>query len=307
MRYTNLLVILPPATLDQNINYPEMDIKYQEFELQNKIKNFDCIVLGNSMVDYGISPMEINTYQLQPKIPRPNCYNFALEAMMPETSSIMAKVFINKYGIKNIIIGISAIDFAGKPYETRNVNNIPWLKYLTGNPSFEGLLIDQSVVFRYFIALGKYRDLYYQNDINNLRLLINDYGQQVRQNENTVYRVGPNQTVELPDYSLYQPDVSALNAFGEMQKKGVKIIVFETPVHPNFLRFYVQNGDEGYEELFIKPIESQLKTENIQFIRSQPNSADIVSQNGWLDYSHLNEKGATQFSRWLALKIDSIQ
>ncbi|GAP20367.1 hypothetical protein [Leptolinea tardivitalis] len=307
LRYTNLQANLPPSTLDQKINYPEMDVKYQEFEFQNKVNNFDCIFLGTSMVDYGISPSEINTFQLQTNIKRPNCFNFALEAVMPETSSIIAKAFINKYGIKTIILGISAIDFAGKPYLTRKINNIPWLNYITGYPSFEGQIIDQSIVYRYFIALGKYRDTNYQNETHNLNLLINNYGQQIRQNENSVYRVSPNRSVELPDYSLYQPDISGLKEFGEFQKQGIKIIVFEIPVHPNFLPYYVPQGEKGYEELFIRPIESILADENIPFIRSQPDVADIVSQNGWLDYSHLNEKGATEFSRWLALKIDSIQ
>jgi len=304
-RNTNLYADLPPPTLNSKFNFPEIDVKYQIFESRNKVEKFDCLLLGNSMVDYGIDPDEIKTYKLSNNSIRPNCFNFALEALMPETSSILAKALINKHGLSSIVLGISAIDFAEKSFGTRNLNQIPWFQYLTGQNSFEGWLIDHFIIYRYFLSTNKYRVPYYQNETNNLKLMIDQNGQQIREKENTVYQVNP--VIKIPDFTLYQPDVSGLASFGELRKNNIKITVIEMPVNPKFLPYYVQKGEKGYEDLFIKPIESLLQKENIQFVRSQPEVAQVVTPDGWLDYSHLNDKGATQFSRWLALKIDTLQ
>jgi hypothetical protein len=303
-RSSQIYTKLPPPTVIGNINYPEIDVKYQIFESENSRRKIDCLFLGNSMVDLGIAP-EVVFPDNKPGNDPPNCYNFGMESMMPETSSTIAKAFINKYEIKTIFIGISAVDFVGDYYITRDIKHTPWLQYLTGQGSFEGQLVDKFIVYRYFLALGKYRDPIYQNTTNDLSLIISQNGRKKRGKDNIVFKINP--VIKFPNYSLNQPDVTGLSEFGEIKSNNIQVIVIEMPVNPKFLPYYIKGGEQGYEDEFINPINHLLEKQNVQFIRSQPDIQNIVSEDGWLDYSHLNEKGSFQFSRWLAQKIASIQ
>ncbi len=289
---------LPPSTVFRNYDYPEIDVKYHKFEILNRNKPVNCIFLGTSMVDQAIDPEIVipSSNQTEPV----NCFNFGLQSMMPGTSSVFANALVEKYNINTIVLGISAVDLAGDYYLPRDFISAPWFIYISGRQSLEGQLIDKSLVYRYLLSLKKYKNPDYQNMVFDLNLLITNHGQN-RKDETGGYPLITK--TKFPNYSLDQHDFSGLAEFGDLIDKQVKVIVVEMPVDPRFLPYYVQNGEEGYEEEFAKPVANLLKDNDIPFIRTQAEIEEVISPEGWVDYAHLNRKGATQFSTWLSKKI----
>jgi hypothetical protein len=289
---------LPPSTVFRTYDYPEMDVKYQKFEILNNNNLVNCVFLGTSMVDQAIDPEIVIPSPNQ--VDQANCFNFGLQSMMPGTSSVFANALVKKYNIKTIILGISAVDLAGDYYLPRDFIYTPWFRYISGHQSFEGQLIDKSIVYRYLLSLKKYKNPDYQNMVIDLNQLITNHGQN-RKDEKAGYPLITK--TKFPNYSLDQHDFLGLGEFGKLKDKNVNVIVIEMPVDPRFLPYYVKNGVEGYEEEFVSPVAKLLKDSSIPFIRTQKEIKDVISPEGWVDYAHLNRKGATQFSIWLSKKI----
>ena len=295
--------ILVP-TIDRKINYPEIDIKFSRLVAVEKEMEINCFLLGNSMVDFGLNPSIFNSQPKLMGLRNPGCFNMALEAMMPETSFDIAKLLSVRKTPSLFIIGISAIDFAGKQYETRKFGISPWFQYLAGNFSMEGWMIDHSLVYKYWLSFKKYSNPIYLSELDNQRLLIDRFGHQLRQQGNGVYQVQP--IVKLPDFQISQKDINGLIQIINLNSSATKIIVVEMPVNPDFIAYYVRGGETGYKNLFLEPVEILLKNKGVPFIQTQPIIADIVPPDGWIDDLHLNEKGAQLFSLWLVQIMNNI-
>lgn len=283
---------------DRKINYPEIDLKLARFISHPRGREINCLLLGNSMVDFGTNPTIFNSKDELQNIKQPICFNFALEAMMPETTSKLAKVLIKKNDIELIILGISPIDFVGEAYETRKFGQSPWFQHFIGKNNLEGWLIENSKSYKYWLSFLKYRDWNYRSKIWNMNNLIDQNGFQIRQPDRQIFQV--NQVLNQKSFEISESDFLGLYELIQLKTSKRKIVIVEMPDHPDFLAYYLPGGEKGYEELFINPIKAMLEINDIVFIRSQPVSAEIITPDGWIDHSHLNEKGANQFSTWLA-------
>jgi hypothetical protein len=134
-------VLIP--SIDSEINYPEIDLKLSRLTTIQKEKSINCLLLGNSMADFGLDPEIFNNQPNISGIKNPACFNIALESIMPETSSVLAEVLITRVNPSIIVLGISALDLAGMEYETRGYAATPWFQYRSGIFSFEGWLIEK--------------------------------------------------------------------------------------------------------------------------------------------------------------------
>lgn len=83
--------ILIPS-IDRKISYAEIDLKFARLSKKEKITEINCVLLGNSMMDFGVNPEILNDQHNIVGITNPMCFNFALEAMMPETSFAIAEI-----------------------------------------------------------------------------------------------------------------------------------------------------------------------------------------------------------------------
>jgi hypothetical protein len=167
--------------------------------------------------------------------------------------------------------------------------------------STEGWLVENSLTYRYWLAFRKIRNPEYRSELTNMNMLIDEHGFQIRENDHIIFQV--QKDVKFPKFNLVEKDRQAFQRILALNSETTKVIVIEMPVHPDFLPVYVQNGESGYEELFIQPIQKLLNEKKIPFIRTQSDIHKVVSLDGWIDYAHLNDKGAGQFSKWLADKL----
>jgi hypothetical protein len=250
------------------------------------------------MVDFGINPSTINSQAILKDGLKPVCFNMALEASVPQTTLAVANIIMKRADPALVIIGISPINFTGEENMTGELINSPWFQYQAGIFSPEGWLVDKSLVYRYWLSFRKLRNPEYRSEILNMNMLIDSQGFQIREKDNLIFEV--QKFLKFPNFSLAEKDLLSFKKFISINSTKTKVIVIEMPVHPDFLPYYVQGSENGYQEIFVEPIEKILNDYDIAFIRTQPEIQNIVTADGWIDYAHLNDKGAGQFSRWLA-------
>lgn len=296
-------VIVP--TFDRTISYQEMDIKLSRLTELEKDRKIDCILVGNSMTDYSLYPAILNTLPLLKEERNPTCFNLAFEFMMPETSSEIAAIFKKRLSPSLIILGTSPVDFAtiGDLY-TRNFTQSAWFKYQKNVFTLEGWLVENSAAYRYWLSFLKYRDPGYRSEMVNMNRLVNPLGNQVREKENI--QIDIPEKVKFPDFAFNETDLAGFIRMLDMNTNETQVIVVEMPVHPEFLQNYVVGGVNGYEEHFIEPIQALLDERSIPLIRTQPWVDEIIPNDGWMDFSHTNEKGAHAFSHWVGQRLAEI-
>ncbi|MHC1784636.1 MAG: hypothetical protein AB9891_18090 [Anaerolineaceae bacterium] len=285
-------VLIP--TITKNINYYELDIKLSRFDALNIDEDINCLLLGSSVVDYGLSPSVLNKQLADAGMQDPVCFNMGLRGMPSETTSEIASIIVKRSNPSLVILGVSPLDFADSNSVTRDFVNSPWFRYQKGIFSIEGSLIEHSMAYKYWLSFLKYRNPAYRGELENQLLLIDRYGLQAREESETVFQVDPDR--KKIDFQISRRDMDGLLHIADMNSSTLRVIVVEMPVHPDLLPYYVLGGEGGYEEKFIQPIQKALDEKGIPFIRTQPQIKSIVSPNGWNDEIHLNEAGTEQFS-----------
>jgi hypothetical protein len=292
--------ILVPS-IDREINYPEIDIKFSRLAALERERKINCFLLGNSMIEVGLDPYFLNNQPNLLDVQNPSCFNMGLSNMMPETTVVIADILKKRSDPSLMILGISPMDFAGKESVTRDFIYSPWFQYQEGIFSPEGWWIENSETYRNWLAFQKYRNPVYRGELENLLLLIEPYGSQVRQKGRNNYQVQP--LLHLPDFQISSKDLNGLIGIANLNTASLHVIVIEMPVHPDFLPYYIPGGEDGYEKQFIEPVQRVLKARGILFVRTQPQIKEIVTPDGWRDQFHLSKKGSEQLSQWLADKL----
>lgn len=296
--------LLVPS-FDKKIPYPEIDIKLLRMGFWEKTKRINCLILGSSIVDYGFDPSSMDGKADFLGVQEPHCFNMALRGVRPNTNSSVASILMNRFEPELILIGLSPIDFAGENEIIREFKTSPWFLYQEGQVSFQGWLIDNSHLYRYWLSFLKYRDPSYLGEMQNLRLLINDRGLQIRQKNKKIFIVKP--VIQIPKFEITQEEINGLKKIASMNNENVRVIVFEMPSHPDLIPYYVPGGTEGYEKLFVEPVTEALREYGIPFIRTQDEIRQVISPEGWQDQIHVNEVGSRRFSQWFVEKLTDMQ
>ncbi len=299
------IIPIPPALfvpgIDRELNYPEIDIKLSLLSDMQRSERVNCLLIGSSMVDFGLDPVYINRQSAIAGQQDPECFNMAMKAMKPEAVAKITPILVEKWNPSLLIMGISPVDFTGGQSTIRKFVNAPWIHYHEGDPSFEGWWIENSELYRYWISFLKYRDPAYRADLKRQLTMIDRYGTQKEGRMPRIYKV--KRGVAFPDYQISDRDMQGFLNIVDLNSAAVKVVVIEMPVHPDFLSYYIPGGSAGYDYLFLRPVEAILNSKGVTFVRTQPYIKDVVTPDGWKDELHLNEAGTEQFSRWLAEEL----
>lgn len=302
-----LRVIPVPAALfvpsiDRELNYPEIDIKFSLLESLERDEHVNCFFVGSSMADFALDPALFNRQPEILGVNNPACFNMALKAMKPEVVGKITPILVDRYHTSLVIIGISPVDFTGGQATIRKFVSAPWIRYHEGGQSTEGWWIENSQVYRYWLSFMKYRDPAYRADIHRQLSMIDRNGTQQESQLLRIYEV--KRAVAFPGYQISANDLDGLLSIADLNSQTMRVAVVEMPVHPDFLSYYIPGGEAGYEYQFLRPIQAALDAKKVTFIRTQPNIRDVVTPDGWKDELHLNRVGTEEFSRWLAARLE---
>lgn len=281
----------------------EMDIKIQTLDRIVREKPVDCIFLGSSQLDTAINPAVFSDEYNNVTGQTLNCYNFSLGTLTAGPAGKIAAILVYRYHPKVLVVGISARDFSRDFGElARPLMVDPWVREKLADPNPGGWLTDNSLFYRY---LGQVRNQlnpdYMQFRTRLLRELAPDGFLQYGGNDLTI------DTQEfIPKFKLNAEDLSGLDEVMAMKDQGVKVILLEVPVYPDFLPHYVEGDSVKYFTEFRDPVQKRVDVYGVPFVYSQEDIGTFISGSRWNDVKHLNTKGAEIFSRWFARRAAQI-
>jgi hypothetical protein len=274
----------------------------------------DCIMLGSSIVDTGFDPAAFETGYKEITGRDIHCFNFGIDAASAASTAAVTRILVEDYHPRLLIIGTDARDYAvpRSDPDPAVVLNTPWVAYRQGDLSLEGWLIENSYLYRYRQHLGRlarfqFEGTVWANTKLNYEILPNGFTPVSK--VSTYINDPPNTgdesfevTYNTRIYSSYQmlhENLDALESVLSYQESGRQVMLVEMPVADG-LYYFFGNREADYSR-FINRVDELAALHHVPFW--QTGHRDLIPDNGWLDYSHLNKTGAEIFSTWLGQEI----
>lgn len=274
----------------------------------------DCIAVGSSMVDVGFDPDSFqNAYQ---EITGRNirCFNFGIDATSVASVSALVRILVEDYHPRLLIFGTDARDYvlAQEDQDVVVILDTPWVRYRLGDFSLDGWLTEHSYFYRYRQHLARLIRFNYQGTLwsetkINFEILPN--GQTPISTVNTSANDPPNlqdDTFEVKyytriftTYKIIDVNLESLEEVINHNGPDTRVLVVEMPVSDGY-HYFFGNGENDYK-LFIDQVSEVAVLHQVPFWQTEP--LDMIPNDGWTDYSHLNTKGAKVFSAWLGQQI----
>jgi hypothetical protein len=274
----------------------------------------DCLMLGSSMTDASMNPEIFEDAYWEVTGRDLHCFNFGINASSAASTAAMARILIEDYSSRLLIIGTDPRDYA-LPLDDPDVVaalDSTWMRYRLGNFSLDGWLTDVSYLYRYRQHISRllrftFKDTLWSDTKLNYPILPNGYTPINTVNLNVDLPPDPLDTsYEVTYYSriyssyeMLDVNLKALEEIMEYNKKGTQVIVVEMPVSDG-LYYFFGNGEADYNR-YVARISELANQYQIPFLQTEP--LDLIPDDGWSDYSHLNTTGAEGFSLWLGQQV----
>lgn len=279
-----------------------------------KYGRVDCIMLGSSMVDTGFDPNAFQKRYKEITGRNVHCFNFGIDASIAPSTAALAKIVVEDYHPRFLIIGTDPRDYA-VPKEDPDaavVLNTPWVAYRQGGFSIEGWLLDNSYFYRYRQHLGRLARFQFEGTIwasteVNREILpngftsfskVSSYINDPPSPEDDSFEVTYYTSI-YSSYEMLQENLESLEDIMDYNGSGVRIILVEMPVADG-LYYFFGNGESDYNR-FVTQVARLAALHQVPFWQTEP--LDFIPDNSWVDYSHLNRKGAEILSKWLAQQV----
>jgi hypothetical protein len=280
----------------------------------NKNGPVDCIAVGSSTIDVGFHP---DAFQMGYQEVAGNgirCFNFGIDASSSISVAVLTGILVEDYHPRLLIFGTDARDYAvvRDDPDTAVVLDTPWVRYRQGYFSLEGWLIDYSYLYRYRQHLGRLarftlQDTLWSHTTNSFELFSNGFNPI---HEVATYINDPpdsgNDSYEVvyytriySSYQMLDENIAALEEIIDYGKSGTRIMVVEMPVSDG-LYYFFGNGEKDYKQ-FVTTVDKLTSLHQVPFLQTEP--LDMIPDDGWSDYSHLNVAGARIFSTWLGQEV----
>jgi hypothetical protein len=288
-------------------------LAYLDREVQ-KNGRIDCIVIGSSMVDVGFDPEAFARGYREIKGQDIRCFNFGIDSSSAASTHAIARIMLEDYHPRLLIIGTDARDYV-VPQDASEIAvlmDTPWIKYRLGDFSLEGWLMDISYFYRYRQHLNRLLRFNYGGTLlnasyHNESLLPNGYTPLEMVSADVNNPPDPNNdSYEVQYYSrifasyqMIDTNLDALEQTLASNKSDVQILVLEMPVSDGYYYFF-GNGKNDQRQ-FVDAISTLAARYQVPFW--QTGSMDLILDNEWADYGHVNRKGAEHFSSWLGSQV----
>jgi len=288
---------LPPRTLDTR--NPEFNAKINYLEaFARRHGKVDCLLLGNSHIDYGLNPAIITeTYKTATRR-EIHCFNFGLASLTADTTAPLARMLVRRYQPRLLVLAVSAHSFDKRFGDlARPLLKNPWVLYQLGEPRLEGWALEHISLYGYYRAFKLWQQPYSRDVMLNTwqKMDANGYsahdGQQPPEKDGESYEF----YVESSNWQGFQ-DTLSLNGL-------THLILLEAPLMEASLPNYIQGGREAYEIQFVPLVSAAASEKRVPFWRAQVEVAPHIPASMWFDAQHLNAGGAAFLSEWLAQKM----
>lgn len=284
-------------------NFDLKVIRLEKFlEKNNRI---DCIFIGSSTVDQGIDPVAFQLAYKQSTGQDLRCFNFGVAALTMPFAETLANILIKKYHPKLLIIGRLPGAEGMDSDKEKFLTDSAWVQYHLGQFSVNGWLLAKSHAYRYYQRLRTW--IHRQKTsakiaLNDSRtnslgfacrtdLLSKRSPEQIKKYESRLYS-------RFKKFRVSRRHLEALEHILQLRPE-VEIVIVEMPVTPKFLSFFGP-GKETRNHL-IAEVKNRAALHGALFLETT--HLNLIPDEGWADYNHLNDTGAGIFSRWMGKQI----
>jgi hypothetical protein len=270
----------------------------------------DCIMVGSSMVDVGFNPDAFQNGYHEVTGRSIRCFNFGIDASSAASTAALVKILVEDYRPRLLIFGTDARDYtvAIDDPDAAVVLDTPWVQYRQGKFSPAGWLLENSYFYRYRQHLGRLFRFNFEGTLRsqtkvNFEILPNGFTPISKVSTYINSPPAPDDdsfevtyyTRIFSTYRMLEVNLDALERLISHNGTQTQVIVVEMPVSDG-LYYFFGNGETDYNR-FITQVNAITFEHQVTFWRSEP--LDLIPDNGWLDYSHMNTTGAEIFSTWL--------
>lgn len=292
IRGFDLLSILPyPPNLGSgNIDF-DLKVKYlDEFVEQNG--PVECLILGSSLVDYGIDPDILRSRYAEITGEDLLCFNFGVGGSKANELDFIMEFVITRYHPDTIIYATWPRDYI---FLAEALDQSAWIDYQMGSRSPRGWLVSnlQTIQFTH-TALNMLWHAIPNDRAVIARTLANGYAP-----EEGTFPPDTPQSNEIA-YRPYAENFQSLEkAVGLTQKKGIDLYVVAIPT-----RFESGKYNLKLYERLGADITQQTGE---PYIALDEELLSQLSSENYIDIYHMNTTNANIYSRWLAEKIAGLQ
>lgn len=281
-----------------------------------KTGSIDCIMVGSSTVDVGF---DTNFFQkgFHAATGRNiHCFNFGIDASSVASTAALVQILVEDYHPRLVIFGTDPRDYAIPSVERGPavILDSVWIKHRLGDFSLEGWLMEYSYLYRYRQHLSRLVRFNFEDTLRsktklNFEILSNGFTPLSQVStyindppnlQDDTYEVNNNHRI-YSSYQILDENLAALEEIIAYNETGTEVIAVEMPVSDG-LYYFFGNGETDYNR-FITRVGEVASLHQVPFWRTEP--LDIIPDDGWADYSHLNSKGAQIFSFWLGQQVGS--
>lgn len=278
----------------------------------------DCIMVGSSVVDTGFDPDAFRSGYKEIAGKEIDCFNFGIDASSATSTAALVRILVEDYEPRLLIFGTDPRDYAipSADQDPAVILGTPWIKYRQGYFSIDGWLLDHSYLYRYRPHLSRLMRLNFDDTLrfrtkNNFEILSNGFTP-LRKVSTYINQppVPDDDSFEVKyytriysSYTMLDENLEALERIMEYNGTTTEVIIVEMPVSDG-LYYFFGNGRADYNR-FVARVSKLAGQYDVPFWRTEP--LDLIPDNGWRDYSHLNVAGAKMFSTWLGQQVGRLK
>ncbi len=273
----------------------------------------DCLIVGSSVADLGFDPQAFREGYKQASGQDIRCFNFAIDASTAVSSAAIAKILIEDYQPRILFYGTEARDYAvpSDDMDPAVILESNWVRYRQGDFSLDGWLLEHSYLYRYRFLLFRLSRFYLEDTLRSQTL---DY--EIRADGFTPLTKVSTYIHDPPDpdddsfeitynlslyasYEILDENLNALEDIMAYNGQDTQVIVIEMPVADG-LYFFFGDGSDDHQR-FLSKVDEIAKENQVPFW--QTTTLDMIPDEGWFDYTHVNVTGAAILSNWLGQRV----
>jgi len=261
----------------------------------------DCIVLGNSTVLMGVDPEALARGYRARSGGELRCYSFGVAGMTASAAEAVAAILLERYRPELLLYVVTARD-VGDNVDGPLLAGTPWVRYRRGALSSEGWLVEHSAAFRYWLLYRQWleRDRWPAAAAATGTSALGFHASAASLPLSPALWRHTVQAYE--EIARQPPSQSEARAYAELlatARARAQIVVVEAPLHPRLRRATSRLG--GFYEQAMLLLRRESRRQHVPFWRVPADG--VIPGDGWLDFVHLNRRGAGAFSHWLGARL----
>lgn len=313
-------ILFRNTRIDQILSWRSVGIYHGQFEIKwFKLNDYsknnngvDVLLLGNSIVNTGINP-EILSAEYQALTGESlRIFNFGIEGLTVAPNSVIAKILASVYHPDTIIFLTEMRDYAaenGLEVEEQLLSEEWMVAQQGGKETTRVWLTDNLLTIPHLLPFRNWSRADFPDSFLMQARRFHDTsstGYEPDQNVGIGIDIppSPNNPDEtenfalLKDFSVDPCRLANLQEILDLNTVGIQVIITEMPVHPTYFTYY--GNDQAHEEFLTELVPFIIENNGIYLA---PPAWQEIPLTGRVDHHHLNDSGATVFSKLLAKNL----